>query len=114
MAVEDDPDLLAVEVDLITVLGFEAIGCLSGRDALTRLDQEPGPCLILLDLRMSGMSGHQVIDELRRRKWKGAKVVIVSAFNWSARPGDEDLVVDYLPKPFRIEECEQVLNRWCP
>ncbi|NND49446.1 MAG: response regulator [Rhizobiales bacterium] len=65
--VEDDDDIRAIaEIALADIGGFELQMCASGEEAVEKV---PGfaPDLLLLDVRMPGMSGPQTLGHLRQR-----------------------------------------------
>ena len=76
LLVEDEPDIQAVAgLALRTVGGFEVEICGDGPAALARLVPF-SPDLVLLDVMMPGMSGPEVLEELRRSP-AGASVPVV-------------------------------------
>jgi len=64
LVVDDDEDLLAVLRDVIAEEGYRVLTAPSGETALDMLRSGEDPCMILLDLKMPGMDGH----EFRRRQ----------------------------------------------
>ena len=72
------------------------------------------PDLILLDLRMPEMDGLEVLARLKEnRKTGGIPVIIVSAKGESDSlfAGQRAGAVDYLIKPFQLEELTRVIQR---
>ena len=71
------------------------------------------PDLVLLDLRLPGISGEEVLAELRADPaTAGLRVVVISA---EARPGETTRVIEagaerYLVKPVDVEELGAVLD----
>lgn len=90
--------------------GFEALGVASGEEALDRIP-DLRPHLVLLDIRMPGLSG---VETLRRIKTlsQPPPVVIVSGI------GDLDTAqrtlamgaADYVTKPFDLQYLDSVLE----
>lgn len=79
--------------------GSELLAALDTRNAATL------PHLVLLDLRMPGVGGHEVLAALRDRNTDVA-VCVLSA---SSRPGDEHLAFElgadwYEPKPTSFQQ----------
>ena len=64
--VDDDQDLRAAIEELFRASGYLTIGYASAEEFLTASINSGINCLIL-DIRMSGMSGMQMLDELNRR-----------------------------------------------
>jgi DNA-binding response OmpR family regulator len=77
LVVDDDPDLLHFVALSLTAAGFETAIAGSGPEALERLSDKRFDCLVL-DLMMPGMSGADVIVEMRKRKLE-VPVIITSA-----------------------------------
>ena len=83
----------------------------NGRDALAFLEQREVD-LVLLDLFMPGMSGLELLEELRRRG-KTMDAIMITAMNdvTSLQKALHLGAVDYLVKPFLYERFEQALNK---
>jgi CheY-like chemotaxis protein len=85
-----------------------------GRQALTRLREQPDIDLVLLDINMPEMDGRQFLAELRRRGGLDrVRVVIVTTEGHAedARRGLEAGAAAYITKPFRSEEIRTVIAR---
>jgi two-component system response regulator AtoC len=100
-------DELGVRESLALLLedeGFEVRGVADGGAALSIAERESFD-VVLLDVRMPGRSGIELLPELLRRV-PGATVLVMSAF------GDVEQALaavragayDYLAKPFRVDE----------
>jgi putative two-component system response regulator len=84
----------------------------NGVDALKLVEESP-PDLILLDIMMPGMSGFDVLHRLQQRdKTKGIPVIFLSALSeiGDKAKGFEMGAVDYITKPFQIEEVMARIN----
>ena len=70
------------------------------------------PDLVMTDLRMSGLSGREVINALHKKS-PGTRVVIISAYSdfGVAREALSRNVIDYLLKPVSQEELFALLHR---
>jgi two-component system KDP operon response regulator KdpE len=79
----------------------EAVG--TGQEALTAVTQRP-PTLVILDLGLPGLSGQQVLAELR--VWSKIPVIILSAVGREQEKVDafNAGADDYLTKPFGVPE----------
>ncbi len=101
-------------------LGHRALVAEDGRAALAVLATEPVD-LVLLDIMMPGLSGFDVLEQLRADPvLRETPVIVVSALHDLAHTarGIELGAVDYLPKPFepallkaRIDACLE-RHRW--
>jgi two-component system, response regulator YesN len=79
-------------------------------DAL-KLIEEKKPEIVLTDIRMKGMTGIEMIEELRN--FEGLHFFIISGYSdfEYARSALRLGVTDYLLKPFKDEELEKVLEK---
>ncbi len=81
LVVEDEADLREAMVEVLTEAGFTVYSAEDGAAGLN-LALTEHPDLILLDLMMPVMDGHQVLAKLREDEWgRNAKVVILSAMD---------------------------------
>ena len=106
LVVDDEPDITALVAYHLAKHGYRVSTASSGRDAL-RAAREERPDLIVLDLMLPGISGYEVLAELRRRdETKDVGVIVLTA-----RKDEADRIKglslgadDYLPKPFSPQE----------
>ena len=111
IVVDDDREMANVLCDVLTEAGYRALSAGSGKEAVT-LVKEQDPDLLITDLRMSGMSGHQLQIELKRIA-PGLPVIIITAFG-SIPTAIESMKLgafDYLTKPFGNDELLLVVSR---
>jgi len=110
LVVDDDPSIRGFLADYGYFSGFVVVACADGQEALRRL--EGGHVdLALVDLRMPGIDGLEVIRAIRERDpvcevvlMSGAGTIgtAVQALKLGAR--------DYLEKPFDLTVLEHLLN----
>lgn len=101
LAVDDDPKALEIVEDFLGEADFEFIAATSGEEAF-RYVREGSPDLILLDLMMPGMTGHDVLRELKvRKETSEIPVVIVTALDEMAEKEQalREGADDFLTKP---------------
>lgn len=105
LVVDDDADLIATVAAVLTASGYEVLSATSGEEGL-ELAFTRHPHLILLDVTMPGMSGHDVCRELQFGYTKDIPVVFLTArtelehmvqANRSGASG-------YITKPFRNDQ----------
>jgi len=106
MIVDDEPSVVKSCARMLELHGYEVVGTGDGSTAIARYREEPFD-LVLLDLRMPGMDGLQVLRELREYDRNacvailtayGTKENVVEAFRLGARefmekPVDSDTLV---------------------
>ena len=76
LLVDDKPELLDSLFQLVTLHGYRPDKALGGEQALAKL-REKAYDVVLLDLIMPGVSGHDVLD-FAVREQLGCKIIVVS------------------------------------
>lgn len=78
LIIDDDPDLREALYAALTQAGFVALSASNGAEGLS-LALAHHPKLILLDIMMPQMNGHQTLKELRKDSWgKHAQVLFLT------------------------------------
>lgn len=99
----------ALEAVDITVKAFENADL-----ALEQLkrNQEPGPDVLVSDIRMPGMDGLQLLADIQHRQ-PDLPVIIMTAYSDldSAVSVYEGGAFEYLPKPFDVDEAVELVQR---
>jgi two-component system phosphate regulon response regulator PhoB len=106
LVVDDEPDIVALIVFHLAKSGYRVSTAATGEDALEAARREQ-PALIVLDLMLPGLSGYDVLEQLRASTGtKGVGVLMLTA-----RVEEPDRVRglalgadDYLTKPFSPQE----------
>lgn len=104
LVVDDAPENLSALGELLQMAGYRVKVANSGPTALRLAAQPPKPSLILLDILMPTMDGHQVLHELR----KNELTVDIPVIFLTAQDCDEDEerafkegIADYIIKPIK-------------
>ncbi|MCA1628944.1 MAG: sigma-54 dependent transcriptional regulator [Acidobacteria bacterium] len=111
LVVDDDPLLRKLVTDQLSRSGFEASSAASGEEALASL-QATDYDVVLLDIRMDGMTGLDTLREIR--KTDDAPEVIMLTADTSLGTGLEAMrlgAYDYLTKPSTLDEMEAVIRK---
>ena len=106
LIVDDTPANLLLLTRMLTERGYEPRPVLSGKLALQAARTEP-PDLILLDIAMPEMNGYEVCEQLKAETaLKDIPVIFISALNETIDKVKAFRVggVDYVTKPFQLEE----------
>jgi diguanylate cyclase (GGDEF)-like protein/PAS domain S-box-containing protein len=104
LLVDDEPRALASLLQLLQGGGYQVVLASGGSEALAQLSTQPFD-LILLDLRLPDISGHQVMDFIREKDLPTHVVVISGVAEIDAAIGAMRRgAYDYLRKPYRPEE----------
>jgi CheY-like chemotaxis protein len=86
--------------DMLMDLGFEVVEAGSAEEALRLIEERGPPDLLVTDHLMPGLSGADLVAELRAR-WSSFPVLIVSGY---AEVDGIALDMPRLSKPFRTAE----------
>jgi two-component system response regulator HydG len=111
VVVDDDREMANVLVEILGEAGYRALAANSGTEALNLVRREH-PDLVISDLRMVGMSGHQLQAEIKRVA-PNLPVIIITAFG-SIQTAVESMKMgafDYITKPFSNDELLLVVGR---
>jgi diguanylate cyclase (GGDEF)-like protein len=112
LIVDDSPaNIDFLRDSLLSPRGYATLSAPNGEEAL-RLALEEQPDLILLDVQMPKMDGIQVLEALRS-KGRQIPTILITAH------GSENVAVqalrlgvrDYFPKPFKVEEILEAVDR---
>ena len=102
LIIDDEEELVTTLVERLEYRNIDAVGALTGQEGLN-LAGERTFDLVLLDLKLPGMSGLEVLRQLKREQ-PGVKVLLITGHGATS---DDDEVVpegafDFLPKPIDI------------
>ncbi|MGH4140096.1 response regulator transcription factor [Clostridium sp.] len=105
LIVEDEPDINGLLVKILEKAEYQIAQAFSGTEAKLLLEKEI-PDLILLDLMLPGISGEELLHDIRENKHYNVPVLVLSAKN---SLGDKVSLLkngadDYITKPFEPEE----------
>lgn len=106
LAVDDDLKALQIIQAALQEAGFDVLTAASGAEALGVV-RDAAPDLVLLDLKMPGMSGREMLQEMKSQQETGnTPVVIVTGVD---QKGDKEEAVragadDFLAKPIEQRE----------
>lgn len=106
LVVDDDPVSLQVVVEMLEAGGYQVKAAASGREALRMAEQEP-PDLVILDILMPDMDGHEVCLRLKEiESLKDIPVLFISGLGDLMEKIKSFQVggVDYVVKPFHLRE----------
>jgi CheY-like chemotaxis protein len=108
---EDDEGIRNLLTKLLRRYGYRTESVRDGREAVDELARNRYEVLIL-DLMMPAMTGHDVLEHLRAHPCGGLRVIILSAVAPRAtREIAGDPVAAILSKPFQLSELVEVVAR---
>jgi DNA-binding response OmpR family regulator len=110
LLVDDEEEFISALAERLGFRGIRARTATDGEQALAAIEQDP-PRVVVLDLMMPGMSGVDVLQQIRRTH-PDIKVILLTGHG-STREGMEGMrlgAFDYLMKPLSIEELVEKLR----
>jgi diguanylate cyclase (GGDEF)-like protein len=106
LVVDDEENIANLVKDILEGEGFEVTLAYDGEGALEKIHQAP-PDLVILDVRLPGMSGYQVCQKIRG----DVSLAHIPIIMLTAKGTTSDKVIglsfapdDYVTKPFQEEE----------
>ncbi|MFL5246590.1 MAG: response regulator transcription factor [Myxococcales bacterium] len=108
--VDDDEAVARSVAKIVRVLGYEGRTFRSAESFLAQY--EGGEGCLLVDVRMPGMSGFDLVEELARRRVSLPVIIMSGHFDAAVMPRPETPLLGVLEKPFSIGALRQLLARW--
>ncbi|NUU15739.1 response regulator [Cellulomonas humilata] len=105
LVVDDEPDELALIERHLRRLGYDVLATKSAEEALADEDNL-GVDVAIVDLRLPGMGGWELVDVLHARR-PGLPVIVTSVLDQDDYPQVEA----WLPKPFTGEGVQAAVAR---
>jgi two-component system response regulator FlrC len=111
LVAEDDPALREAIVDTLRFGGCEVTAVANGQEAIAALEHAT-PSLLLSDVQMTPVDGHELLKSARSR-WPSVPVVLITAHGTIERAvaAMHEGAVDYLAKPFEAEALLALVRR---
>jgi len=111
LVIDDEKPTLKMFGLFLDVYGYDILTAESGEEGLEVFEREK-PCIVLTDIKMPGMDGIAVLQEIKRRS-PGTEVIVITGH------GDMDLAIqalnldaaDFINKPIQRQSLEQGLTR---
>ncbi len=113
LVVDDDGAVLDLLAETYELEGLEVIAASSGEEALRRLEEGPLPHLVVLDMKMPGIDGMEVLRRMKSHpEWSRIPVAAISGAPRSdfQLPAEPDA---FLSKPFEIDALTETMHRLC-
>ncbi len=102
LMVDDEDRFRETTEKILRKKGFETVMAATGEEALTKLSEHPD--VVVLDVKMPGMDGHQVLREIKAKK-PDMPVIMLTGHGRkpSATVALEEGAFDYLAKPCDVD-----------
>lgn len=110
LIVDDDPVVLKSLKELLSIRGFNADTAIGGQEAICQLSQDQYD-LVLLDLRMPYVSGHDVMAHISDKNINTSFIVISGETSFdAAKNACAKGAYDFLRKPYAADELVLTIN----
>jgi DNA-binding NtrC family response regulator len=110
LVVDDEKNIRTTLSTYLESSGFDVVLASDGEEAINKI-KEDDFLLILLDIKMRGLSGLQVLEEIRKLGFKN-NVVMMTAYGTIENAVESMKLgaLDFLSKPFTLEGLKNVVN----
>ena len=108
--IEADSDLLAICEGALKSVGFEVETFVDGKPAYERLAVEPAPRLVLVDLQLPNVSGHEIAWEMWFNVDSSRIIIIAPNRKTAAIYQNKDGVDHVLIKPISLNELTKIVQ----
>ena len=112
LVIDDEPYLRQALIDMLSFLGYEAVGANDGLRGL-EMAIEQGPDLIIADVVMPHMDGYEFLEHIHDNpQTRTIPVILLSAVGacQAKRRGLSLGALRYMPKPVEVEELVSVVQ----
>ena len=111
LIVDDEQDIREGSERILIRMGFNVSKAVNGEEAL-ELFQKTRPDIVLLDLKMPGMDGMEVLEKIRTIDDNTIVIVITGyATVETAIQAMKQGAYDFIPKPFEPDQLRLIVNR---
>ncbi len=110
LIVDDDPVVLKSLQDLLAIRGYNPNTAIGGQEAICQLDQNNYD-LVLLDLHMPYVSGHDVMAHIRANQINTSVIIVSGETSFeAAKDACTQGAYDFLRKPYAADELIITIN----
>ncbi|RKZ57522.1 MAG: two-component system response regulator, partial [Gammaproteobacteria bacterium] len=110
LIVDDDPIVVKSLKDLLAVRGFNPDSAIGGQEAICQLNQNQYD-LVLLDLHMPYVNGHDVMEHIRNNRINTSVIIVSGETSFEAAKKACSLgAYDFLRKPYAADELLITIN----
>ena len=107
LLVEDEDAVREISTQMLTLLGYQVTSAVDGPDALRVFSGDPARFdLLMLDLNLPGMSGRQLLQELRKLRPEARAIFCSGDPDPNPPAGDPP----HLFKPYRLVELKACIE----
>ena len=110
LLVDDETEFVTALAERLTLRGFDAQTAFSGEEALEKINASPPPEVVLLDMLMPGMSGMEVLKQIKQDYPQIRVILLTGRGSWDGIQGIREGAYDCLMKPIQIEELMHIMT----
>ena len=111
LVVDDDPDTREMLEMLLTSIGWSVVVVGSAEEAIERFDPV-GTDILLTDLSMPGMDGHELLERLRQRSPRRLPAIAISGYDAADYELPSSSGFDaHVVKPFGLATLVEIARR---
>jgi len=112
LMVDDEEKFRATTEKILQRKGFDTVLAANGEEAIVKLNEQPD--VVILDVKMPGMNGHQTLEEIKKRS---PDVPVIMLTGHGALPSAKESLgkgaFDYLAKPCDINILAAKIEEAC-
>ncbi len=117
LLIDDDPIIYSLTSRMLERSGYEVIWAKNGDEALQALSGDVLPDLVLCDIKMPGMDGHETVAAIRQDpRLRDLRIIMLTAHDqpadlaWAEEVGTNDYIVKPFPPNRLLEVVKQHLK----
>ena len=111
LVVDDDEDMLIMMQHLLMAEGYVPLISPNAQNAMEIISHR-NPAMILLDLRMIGIDGGDICQQIKSDPYTSSIPVIILSANHNIESIAKDCGADaYLTKPFSLQKFKEVFHQ---
>ncbi|PZR99888.1 MAG: two-component system response regulator, partial [Chloroflexi bacterium] len=109
---DDDQSIRSLLQSFFESEGYQTVEVKAGRDVVAVVNRH-SPDLIIMDIRMPGMTGLEVLDQMKRLHIEDVPVLMMTAYGSSnvAIEAIQRGAYDYVTKPFELDDLLMTVKR---
>ena len=113
LVVDDEHLIRDLLSQFFTIRGYRVRAAMNGQEALALVEQEQ-PQMVILDMYMPGLSGLEVLHELRAKQYAGGVIALTASQDEELLQQVLDLgAVDVMNKPMDLERLDLAIRLGC-
>ena len=111
LVVDDDEDMLIMMQHLLMAEGYVPLISPNAQNAMEIISHR-NPAMVLLDLRMIGIDGGDICQQIKSDPYTSSIPVIILSANYNIESIAKDCGADaYLTKPFSLQKFKEVFHQ---